>query len=533
MPTRLHRTWKTGLMLSVLGMVVPLSAIAFPAWAVDWPLVPVQLHSDFQAMKYVDPETGWTSDYQGGFPLRLRGVVLNANEDWLDPTAAYDAGYHIYNTGGQAEFFVQAVDADDFGGAFCWMGQNYGNMPWIHDPKDNYFDAQWYDELNRLHLWHPSGADLPDPLSWDQIIRPGDYVEIRALGGLYYSGKMNVNEEHSISINRDFEVVVLQKGRGWDAPVNLALSDLKNPDDSFIFDTAAPRNSGAEHYQGSLVVLQNVHFTGGTWGPDRDVTVADATGRPFSVHLSRGAGFSAYGAPTGNFNVSGTMDQDSETGDGGYRLLAMNSGDLFKHWTNGSGSGAWNNAANWDGNGSVPSAGEGVHFAGAGGGIATNNLPAGQAVGGIEFETGAGSFTLAGNALTLTGNLVSFSPNTQTVATAITLSGEEKTVYAAAGDLVIENDLQNNAYLRKIGSGTVRLPGGIYGSGTLDVCNGALTASSIVQGTLIIGGNAGSGEDVSASDVKTVPEPSSGLMLLSAGLLCFWSILRIKKKGEA
>jgi hypothetical protein len=533
---KIHSLWMNvcGFGLTALGTAVLLSAVAARAPAVDWESVAIQPHQDYQAIYDAGLPTGWTTDYQGGFPLRLRGVVLNANEDWLDPTAAYDPGYHPYQTGGQAEFFVQTVAPTDFGGTFCWMGQNYGNMPWIQTPLDNYTNAQWYAELNRLHLWHPAGAGLPNPLPYEQIIRPGDEVEIRARGGMYYSGKMNVNEQHSNNPNMDFEVVVLQWGRGWDAPVNLTLADLKHPDNTLIFNTSAPRESGGEHYQGSLVTLQNVHLQSGTWGANKDVVVADTTGRTFGVHLSFGAGFSAYGAPAGTFNVTGTMDQASSTGDGGYRVLAMDSGDLFKRWANAPGSGSWNDAANWTSGGSVPTAGEGIHFGGSGGGTATNDFTPGQAVGGIEFEPDAGPFTLEGNAVALAGDLVSFSPNTQTVSMEVAITGQDTTFYAAAGDLVLEHELENNVYLRKIGAGTVAMPRGIHGSGSLHVSNGVLTASSIVQDALIIGGaDTSEGDRNFASDVKPVPEPSCWALLLSAGLLGGWFLFGGRKKFGA
>ena len=36
--------------------------------------------------------------------------MLNNTEDWLDPTAAYDPGVHLWEFGGEAEYYVQAVD---------------------------------------------------------------------------------------------------------------------------------------------------------------------------------------------------------------------------------------------------------------------------------------------------------------------------------------------------------------------------------------------------------------------------------------
>ncbi len=200
---------------SLLSHVMMLSGLVNVAPAQDWTSVPIRLQSEFQATQF--GSGSWVSGYSGGFPLRLQGVVLDANENWLDPTAAYDADYHPYYLGGQAEIIVQASAPGDFGGTFCWMGQNYGNMPWIQDSSDSYTDAEWYAELNRLSLWHPNSAGLPEALPREQLVRPGDYVEIRARAGLWYSGKMNVNEQHFNPPSKDFEVVVLERGRGWSA----------------------------------------------------------------------------------------------------------------------------------------------------------------------------------------------------------------------------------------------------------------------------------------------------------------------------
>ncbi len=300
-------------------------------------------------------------------------------------------------------------------------------------------------------------------------------------------------------------------------PTKLTLADLKNADDSFIFNTADPQSSGGEHYQGSQVTLQNVHLVNpGDWGKDRDVVVADGSGRTFGVHLSLGTGFVNYSAPQGTFSVTGIVDQDSAAGDDGYRLLAMNSGDLYQSWSDTTGTNSWSSAANWSGN--VPVEGEGIHFGGTAGGTAANDFAAGRAVGGIVFEADAGEFTLSGNAVTLTGDLASFSSQTQTVALLLILTNAESTFYAVSGDLIIQQSLENNDYLRKIGPGVLTLQNGVQGSGTLDVENGVLNATSIVQDALIIGGYGSSGA-TSASNSTPVPEPTTWLLLWSAALV--------------
>jgi len=262
------------------------------AGAEDWSSVPYIEHSTYQA---VNPDG--SSAYTGGFPIKLVGVVLNNTEDWLDPTPAYDPGYHPFQLGAQAEFYVQAVNLDgtawdpfpddpfdDFGGTACWMGQNYGNLPWYQDPQFSYTDAEWTAELGRLNLY--GGDNVTDP------IRAGDLVEIRARAGLHYRGKMNVNEQHSKDPAKDFEIVRLQAEFGLPDPTRLTLGQIKNADDSFIFDPT--RRSGGERYQSSLVTIHHVRLEDTTdWGTDSDLTLLDTTGRSLSIHLGLNPSFDA------------------------------------------------------------------------------------------------------------------------------------------------------------------------------------------------------------------------------------------------
>lgn len=313
-------------------------------------------HRDYQA---VNPD-GTSAYPPGGFPIRLVGVVLNNNEDWLDPASAYDPGFHPWQMGAQAEFYVQAVDLDafsqwdpfpgqafdDFGGTACWMGQNYGNHPFFHPPDPqhpewnseyNYTEQEWYAELDRLHLWY-AGTSLPE----SQLARAGDLVEITARIGLNYKGKMNVNESHSNEPANDFEVTVLQKGFGLPAPAVLSLSDLKAADDSYLFDADPPtREFGGERWQSSRVKLTNVRFSD-DFDPATDwraypnnsdsglnFTLVDPTGRSFPIHLGRNDSFNTSPAPQGYFDVVGILDQASASGRDGYRLLAVHAGDFM------------------------------------------------------------------------------------------------------------------------------------------------------------------------------------------------------------
>jgi len=328
-------------------------AVPSPARADDPPYI---RHRDYQA---VNPD-GSSAYSPGGFPVRLVGVVLNNNEDWLDPASAFDPGFHAWQLGAQAEIYVQAVDLDafapwdpfpgqqfdDFGGTACWMGQNYGNHPFFHPPDPthpewnsdyNYTEPEWYAELDRLHLWRP-GTLLPD----SELVRAGDLVTVTARAGLNYKGKMNVNETHSNEPALDFELAILQKNYGLPEPELLTLADLKAADDTYLFDAQAPtREFGGERYQSSLVKLTNVRFSD-EFDPATDwraykqnsedgvnLTLVDPAGRTLPVHLGRNDSFDTNPAPQGYFDVVGILDQSDWTGTGNYRLLVVHAEDFI------------------------------------------------------------------------------------------------------------------------------------------------------------------------------------------------------------
>lgn len=303
-------------------------AVASLAPAQDWGTVGFVDHSVYQAVN-----ADGSSAYSGGFPIRLIGVVLNNTEDWRDPTPAYDPGVHLWQLGGEAEFFIQATDLDgtpwdsdpgaafaDFGGTACWMGQNYGNHIMRQDPSFSYTDAEWTAELGRLNLF--GGDGVTDPL------RAGDLVEVRARAGLPYKGKMNVNEQHTNDPAMDFEIVVLQSGYGLPTPTPVHLSDLKTAGDAFIFDPT--RQTGGERYQGELVELMDVQVASPqTWTAESLVAVTDGV-RTFTVRLGVSGSFDGAElfSVGERFNVVGIMNQSDSGGQGGYQLLAMDPGDF-------------------------------------------------------------------------------------------------------------------------------------------------------------------------------------------------------------
>lgn len=326
-PSRL--SLRTAIALGVLGLG-GLSVGSTIARAQDWSTVPIINHNVYQAVN----SSGGSAYPAGGYPVILRGVVLNNNLDWLDAAPGFTATYTPGFLGGQAEFFVQSVNLDgtpwdpdplspysDFGGTAVWIGQNYGNLPWINDhPGKSYTNEQWLAELDRLG-YNYVGRTTP-------AIQPGDLVEVRARVGLNYAGKRNVNEAHNNAPMNDFEIVVLQPGFGLPTSAPISLADLKTTANEFIWD--ATRQTGGELYQMTRVELRNVRLAEGQpWGQNTWTNVIDPTGRTLSIYLGLNDSFLTSVAPDGLFDVAGILDQNSSTGQGGYRLLVMNAADVM------------------------------------------------------------------------------------------------------------------------------------------------------------------------------------------------------------
>ena len=284
-----------------------IAAIPAPADDPDWSAMPYTPHADYQAVDNDGFATFPLTD-----PVKMRGVIVNDPTDMLDPTPGSNPFM-----GGQWQIVVQTVEVDDFGGTACWMGQNIGKLMGTH-PEGSYTDEEWLAELERLNHDPDSG----------HAFRRGDLIEIRARApGLAFRGKTNINEQHTNNPAADFDICLLEADHGLPTPEVITLSDVKDPNDVFIFDPQ--RLVGAEHYQGALVRVNDVSFVSAeNWGPDGELLIEDGTGRTMSVKLGHGGGFSVYDPPPPPFDIIAIFDQEDYNSDDGYldgyRLWVMN-----------------------------------------------------------------------------------------------------------------------------------------------------------------------------------------------------------------
>ena len=65
--------------------------------------------------------------------------------------------------GGEWQVTFQAVEPGDRGGTTCWMGQNYGNQPWIHDSDLSYTNEAWVAEILRPEFRSSDPASISAP----------------------------------------------------------------------------------------------------------------------------------------------------------------------------------------------------------------------------------------------------------------------------------------------------------------------------------------------------------------------------------
>jgi hypothetical protein len=260
-------------------------------------------HWDLQAVT----STG-TSAWVESFPFTIQGVILNDPEEMLDP--AYNPGASGPSNGGQYQLFIQAVAAGDRGGTALYMSQ----MSFI--AGNNYNETEWSNEMQRVRF-DGNGRKF----------RKGDLVEVTARKSLFYNGKRNINEAHRKLEENNFDVALVRPNVVLPQAEPLTLADLKNPDDSAIFDAA--RATGGEHYQGMRVRIDGIRLaTTNGWGQanwsDRICTAADDTGRTLALRLPL-TDLGAVPATSTWFSAIGILNQEGGNTNG-YELFVQEIG---------------------------------------------------------------------------------------------------------------------------------------------------------------------------------------------------------------
>jgi len=263
------------------------------------PTVDEVTHSEFQAVNATGEQTYHRTD-----TVILEGILLHNPAEMLDPTPD-DTITQQFNLSGQWQVFFQG-EGNDHAGTAVWLGQLYNNLPWV--PLDGgYSNQEFIAELSRLNA---------------AKFCPGDRIRVTGYF-LSYNGKLNINEQHNKDPDHDFTIELIEQGVGLPRPQVVALDELKDDADEFIFDP--DRERGCEYYQGRLIKIEQVYFVDAKdWRPDGELSITDGI-KTFPVKLGRGNGiYAGSNNLTEPFDIIGIMDQESADLTGGYRIYVMN-----------------------------------------------------------------------------------------------------------------------------------------------------------------------------------------------------------------
>jgi len=175
-----------------------------------------------------------------------------------------------------------------------------------------------------------------------------------------------------------------------------------------------------------------------------------------------------------------------------------------KTWDGGAGNGTWTAQNNWDSN-VAPVATDSLFFAGSNQTSTNNGFAANTQFNGLTFNSGANTFTLAGNAINLGGNITNSSSTNQTINLPLVLlqntAVDTGTVgNATAGGTTINGVISGNFTLEKDGSGRLVLNGNNTfsslqinsgtvhggGTGTTSFGTGTVTLGSATGGDVVL-----------------------------------------------
>jgi len=145
-------------------------------------------------------------------------------------------------------------------------------------------------------------------------------------------------------------------------------------------------------------------------------------------------------------------------------------------WTGGGADANWQTTNNWTGFNNPPTAGDGLFFDGVTQLNNTNDFPALTSFAGLAFNSTAGAFALAGNAVNMTANIADNSPNPEAINLNLQFaSGQNIAVSDPAGTLSIGGVISGTGGLTKTGAGTLALSGVNTYTGATAVSGGTLS----------------------------------------------------------
>ena len=198
-----------------------------------------------------------------------------------------------------------------------------------------------------------------------------------------------------------------------------------------------------------------------------------------------------------------------------------------KTWSgNATGNNTWGNGTNWAG--TAPVANDTLFFAGLNQ-LANSNTLTNATFSGITFNSGAGAFTLSGNAITLNGTVTNSSTNDQAIALNMLLNAT-RTFAALTGNLSVAGILSGAGGVTKTGNSTLTLSGANTYNGTTTVSAGTLKLGSatalgstaggttITAGTLDLNGQAIGNEAIVLSSTASLVNNSGASASLSGNI---------------
>lgn len=181
-------------------------------------------------------------------------------------------------------------------------------------------------------------------------------------------------------------------------------------------------------------------------------------------------------------------------------------------WDGGGGDGNWSTAANWLGD-TPPGAGFDLIFPASGNTTPVNDLAVGTAFTGLNFDGGATSYTLTGNAIGISNFVRNTSVNPQTVSLPIQLNGP-LTLDALNSSLSIGGAVSGPHGITKTGGNRLELTAAnsytgntTITDGTLSIGNGDVVGSIDPTGTVTFGTGIGTRLEFFHSDDMMVSNP--------------------------